>query len=109
MQKETLIEEVEKVLGRKVNYGLKSLFKGSKEIIVDTIEVDYKSTSAINHKDLLNISNNYEVVGNKVVIEILQMTNFFKELFTGESVENYDIMESNMFGAMRECLAFQIK
>lgn len=108
VQKEKMIEELEKLLCRKVNYGVKSFIKDNKECVVDTIEVDVKSMSTFDMNSLKKISEIYEVVDNVVVVEIEKMTKFFETFLPGEKIKKCDFVESNIFGQMEECLTFHI-
>ena len=108
IQKETIIEELEKRLGRKANYSVKSSLKDDCEVVIDTIEIDGRLMSKLNKSDLSNVAEHYEVVDDKIVIELSNMTSFFESFFPGEKIKKYDFIESNMFGVMEECLSLHL-
>lgn len=111
LEKEELLDDIAKDMGvskSKLAYGVIEEELEDEEIVTDVIEIRCFYNSEIVKNLMSSVTKHYTYKDNIIQIELSDLSNYISKLYNVKVSEVYDLFESNIFGDMKECIAFEL-
>lgn len=111
LEKEELLSDIANDLGVNISniaYGVIEEELEGEEIVTDIIEVKGFHNSNIVELVMSSITKHYTYKDNLIQIELSDLSDYISKLYNVRVSEVYDLFESNIFGDMKECIAFEL-
>lgn len=111
LEKEELLSEIASSLNVgevNVKYGVIEKIIEGEELITDIIEILSDCLNEDIERLIYSITNFYTYEDNLIKIELSDLSTYINNLYNVTITEIYDFFESNIFGDMKECIAFEL-